>query len=67
MESIWSPYRVHMESMVLHGSSTLHQKLLLYNFVYAAKIVLKKQHFGQKLIIDRAAPGSFFAHFMMSM
>jgi hypothetical protein len=30
----------HVKSMVLHGSCALHQKLLLYDFVYAVKIVL---------------------------
>jgi hypothetical protein len=40
---------LHMQSMVLHGSScALHQKLLLYDFVYAIKIALQKTHFGQK-------------------
>jgi hypothetical protein len=35
---IWSPYGDHRFEV----SSTLHQKLLLYDFVYAAKIVLNK-------------------------
>jgi hypothetical protein len=41
---------LHMESMVLHGLCALHQMVLLYDFVYAVKIVLKKPHFRQKLI-----------------
>jgi hypothetical protein len=36
MVSIWSPYGDHRFEV----SSTLHQKLLLYEFVYATKIVL---------------------------
>jgi hypothetical protein len=35
----------------VHGFAwAFHQKLLLYDFVYGVNMVLKKPHFGQKLI-----------------
>jgi hypothetical protein len=58
MVSIWSPYRFEV-------SSILH-----YDFVNAAKIVLKEPSFGQKLVKSihfGSAESKTFGHYMAAI